>query len=82
MLQEKIRQAEERIAQLTQTNTELQRQFDSDRIAWANDKKTLEDTIVDMSTSAQHSQSDRSSWEVDIKQQEDRAKVGRVSLSM
>ncbi|KAI0770118.1 hypothetical protein C8Q74DRAFT_1333063 [Fomes fomentarius] len=75
MLQEKIRQAEERIAQLTQINTELQRQFDSDRVAWANDKKMLEDTIVDMSTSAQHSQSDRSSWEVDIKQQEDRAKA-------
>ncbi|KAI0699945.1 hypothetical protein C8T65DRAFT_709807 [Cerioporus squamosus] len=74
-LQEKLRQTEERLAELTQANAELQRQFETERTAWLNDKRTLEDTIVDMSTSAQSTQSDRSSWEAEIKQQEERAKA-------
>lgn len=74
-LEEKLRLAEERLGELTQTNIDLQRQFDQERVAWVNDKKTLEDTIVDMSTSAQNTQSDRSTWEAEIHQQEERAKV-------
>ncbi|KAI9059234.1 hypothetical protein FKP32DRAFT_1606262 [Trametes sanguinea] len=80
-LQEKLRAAEERLAQLSQANTEIQQQFDSERAAWANDKRTLEDTIVDMSTSAQSSQSDRSTWEAEIRQQEERAKAAEERYS-
>ncbi|OSD07459.1 hypothetical protein PYCCODRAFT_1456277 [Trametes coccinea BRFM310] len=80
-LQEKLRAAEERLTQLSQANTELQQQFDSERTAWANDKRTLEDTIVDMSTSAQSSQSDRSTWEAEIRQQEERAKAAEERYS-
>ena len=63
---------------MTQTNTELQRKFDEDRAAWLNDKKTLEDTIVDLSTSAQSTQTDRGTWELEIHRQEERAKVSLV----
>ncbi|KAI0826824.1 hypothetical protein BC628DRAFT_1319381 [Trametes gibbosa] len=80
-LQAKLAMAEERLAQITQANTELQQTFDNERIAWANDKRTLEDTIVDMSTSAQHTQSDRSTWEVEIHQQEQRAKAAEERYS-
>lgn len=74
-LQEKLTHAEARVAELAKTNGDLQRQFDNERTAWTNDKRMLEDTIVDLSTSAQSTQSDRSTWEADIKQQEERAKV-------
>ncbi|KAI0629748.1 hypothetical protein C8Q77DRAFT_263303 [Trametes polyzona] len=80
-LQEKLSAAEERLAQLSQANTELQQKLDSERVAWANDKKTLEDTIVDMSTSAQHTQTDRSTWEAEIRQQEERAKAAEERYS-
>ena len=56
--------------------TELQKTFETERNAWTNDKKTLEDTIVDMSTSEKHSESDRTSREGEVRQQEERAKVG------
>ncbi|KAJ8468503.1 hypothetical protein ONZ51_g9602 [Trametes cubensis] len=80
-LQEKLRAAEERLAQLSQANTELQQKFDSERLAWVNDKKTLEDTIVDMSTSAQHTQTDRTTWEAEVRQQEERAKAAEERYS-
>jgi nucleoprotein TPR len=44
-------------------------------MAWTNDKKTLEDTIVDMSTSEKSSENDRTSRENEVRQQEERAKV-------
>ncbi|KAI8994233.1 hypothetical protein BD414DRAFT_506685 [Trametes punicea] len=80
-LQEKLRASEERVAQLTQANIELQQQFDNERATWTNDKKILEDTIVDMSTSAQHTQSDRTTWESELRQQEERAKAAEDRYS-
>ena len=74
-LQEKLRLAEERLNEVTQQNAEIQRTFDSERAAWVNDKKELEATILDMTTSAQHSQTDKSTWEAEIRHQEQRAKV-------
>jgi nucleoprotein TPR len=49
--------------------------FDVERAAWASDKKTLEDTIVDMSTSEKHSEEDKNKWERDLRTQQERAKV-------
>lgn len=40
-----------------------------------NDKRTLEDTIVDLSTSEKVSESDRTTHENEVKEQEERAKV-------
>ncbi|KAK0464253.1 uncharacterized protein EV420DRAFT_1034635 [Desarmillaria tabescens] len=54
---------------------ELQKTFEIERTAWTNDKKTLEETIIDLSTSEKHSESDRTSREQEVRLQEERAKV-------
>lgn len=53
----------------------MQKRYEDERVAWTNDKKTLEDTIVDLSTSEKVSENDRTSRESEVKQQEERAKV-------
>ena len=66
--------AQEEPAQLKGKQDELQKTFDADRAAWAS-VKTLEDTIIDLSTSKQNAETDRSSREDDIRQLEERTKV-------
>lgn len=61
--------------EVTQQNAELQRTFDDERTAWVNEKKELEGAIVDLTTSAQHTQTDKSNWEAEIRQLEKRARV-------
>jgi nucleoprotein TPR len=65
----------EEAAQLNVRYTEVQRALESERVVWLSDKKTLEDTIVDMSTSEKHSESDRSLRETEAHRQEERANV-------
>ena len=67
--------AQEELAQLKGKQDELQKTFDAERAAWVSDKKTLEDTIVDLSTSERNAETDRSSREDDIRQLEERTKV-------
>lgn len=74
-LEEKLQIAHDELVQLTARYNELQKTFDTERSAWTTDKKQLEDTIVDMSTSEKHSEHDRSSREAEVRQQEERAKV-------
>jgi nucleoprotein TPR len=74
-LQEKLQTAQSELAQTMEQHNELRRALETERTAWANDKKTLEDTIVDMSTSEKVSESDRSLRENEVRQQEERAKV-------
>ncbi|TFK40767.1 hypothetical protein BDQ12DRAFT_679995 [Crucibulum laeve] len=80
-LQERLQVAQEEVTQLTAKYNDLQKTFESERITWANDKKTLEDTIVDMSTSEKHSESDRSSREQEVHQLEERAKAAEEKYS-
>lgn len=54
---------------------ELRKTYETERDTWTADKKTLEDTIVDLSTSEKHSENDRTSRETEVRQQEERAKV-------
>lgn len=75
-LQEKLRATQDELTQLTAKYNDLQKSLEAERIAWANDKRTLEDTIVDMSTSEKSSENDRTSRENEVRQQEERAKVG------
>jgi nucleoprotein TPR len=49
---------EDDIRQSVDKFSELQRTFESERLVWTNDKKTLEDTIVDLSTSEKTSETD------------------------
>ncbi|KZT09250.1 uncharacterized protein LAESUDRAFT_545404 [Laetiporus sulphureus 93-53] len=74
-LQEKLRTAQQELAQVTRNNAELQRSLDTERVAWANDRKTLEDTIVEMSTSERAIENDRESREREIGQIEQQAKA-------
>ncbi|KAG6853933.1 hypothetical protein C0991_012425 [Blastosporella zonata] len=80
-LKEKLEAAQTELAALTTKYNDLQKTFDAERIAWTNDKKTLEDTIVDMSTSEKHSESDRNTRETEVRQQEERAKAAEERYS-
>ena len=74
-LREKLRAVQSELVQMTEQQHSLQQTLDTERSAWANDRRTLEDTIVDLSTSEQHSLSDRTVRETEVRQQEERAKV-------
>lgn len=80
-LHEKLQAAQGEFAEISTKHNELQKAFEVERIAWANDKKTLEDTIVDMSTSEKHSESDRNSRENEVRLQEERAKTAEERYS-
>ncbi|KAJ6584124.1 hypothetical protein DFH09DRAFT_1434376 [Mycena vulgaris] len=74
-IQEKLTAAQQELAEFAAKYNELQKSFETERTAWTNDKKVLEDTIVDLSTSEKHSENDRSSRESQVRQQEERAKT-------
>ena len=74
-LQTQVQAVQQELAQMTQKNTDLQRTLETERIAWATDRKTLEDTIIDMSTSERNSENDRVSRESEVREQEQRARV-------
>jgi nucleoprotein TPR len=75
-----LEQAE--ISQLADKYGQLQRHLETERATWSNDKKILEDTIFDLSTSGKHSENDRTTWETEIRQLEERAKVWRHHLGL
>ncbi|KAG2753160.1 hypothetical protein P692DRAFT_20797402 [Suillus brevipes Sb2] len=72
-LQDKLRSVEDDVRRSADKFSELQRTFESERLVWTNDKKTLEDTIVDLSTSEKTSETDRTTRESEVRQQEERA---------
>ena len=74
-LEEKFLSVQQDLQQRTSKFNDLQKTLETERSAWANDKKTLEDTIVDMSTSERHSESDRSVHEREVRALEERAVV-------
>lgn len=80
-LQERCHALQQENVQENEKHAELQRLLEAERIAWANDKRTLEDAIVDMSTSEKHSESDRASRENEVREQVERAKVNNYQLT-
>ncbi|KAJ4482315.1 hypothetical protein J3R30DRAFT_3402901 [Lentinula aciculospora] len=76
-LEEKLQTTQSEVAQLSAKLNDVQKQYEDDRVVWVNDKKTLEDTIVDLSTS----EIDRTSQENEVKQQAERAKVAEERYS-
>ncbi len=74
-MEEKLQVIQGELDQVKAKYQELQKAFDTERAAWASDKKMLEDTIVDMSTSEKHSEEDKNKWGQDLRAQEQRAKV-------
>ncbi|KAH9480632.1 Protein MLP1-like protein [Psilocybe cubensis] len=80
-LQERLDQATQELATIRTQLNDAQKSFEAERTSWINDKKTLEDTIVDMSTSEKHSESDRNSREHELRNLEDRAKAAEERYS-
>ena len=63
------------LAEIRGKFNEQQKALEAERTAWINDKKTLEDTNVDLSTSGKQTESDRNSREQELSALEERAKV-------
>lgn len=80
-MEEKLEATKAELAELREQHNALNKTFEDERAAWKADKKTLEDTIVDMTTSEKHLESDRSSREHEIRSIEERAKVSLESSS-
>jgi nucleoprotein TPR len=74
-LQEKLRAVETELSNSVQKMNEMQQQLESERNAFAADKKTLEETIVDISSSAANNQADETERVNIIKVQEERITV-------
>ena len=74
-LQRRLEETNVELLQIRAQHNETLKSIETERTAWINDKKMLEDTIVDMSTSEKHSESDRTSWEEGMRTLEERAKV-------
>lgn len=66
---------QQELARLTDKNSELQQTLEKERTTFAQDKKTLEDTIVDITNAEATSRTDQTSREDEIRQQAERAKV-------
>jgi len=60
---------------LRETHDCSYQEFEKERKTWTEDKKLLEDTIADMTTSERSIESDRASRESEVRQLEDRAKA-------
>ncbi|KAK7028127.1 Protein mlp1 [Paramarasmius palmivorus] len=80
-LEQRLQEVQQELQQLTTKNQELQKQFDKERTSWTNDKKTLEDTIVELSTSEKNTENDRATRENEVKVQEERAKAAEEKYS-
>ncbi|KZT67236.1 hypothetical protein DAEQUDRAFT_729270 [Daedalea quercina L-15889] len=74
-LQAQLQTVQQELSQVSQKHTELQRTLETERIAWVTDRKTLEDTIIDMSTSERNSENDRASRDTEVKQQQERTRA-------
>ena len=74
-LEEKLQAIKDEETKLKKTFADAELKFGADREAWLADKKTLEDTIVDLTTSEKAFTEDRLSRESAVQQQEERVKV-------
>ena len=74
-LSENLRVVQQELTASREAMAEMKRTFDEERESWANDKRTLEDTLVELTTSEKHIVEDRTSHDAEIRQQEERAKV-------
>ncbi|KAI0736332.1 hypothetical protein C8Q72DRAFT_803970 [Fomitopsis betulina] len=80
-LQAQLQAVQQELAQWTQKSTDLQRTLETERVAWTNDRKILEDTIIDMSTSERNTENDRVSRESEVREQEQRARAAEERYS-
>lgn len=79
-LHERLHVVETELATATQKTNEIQQQLESERKTFATDKKTLEETIIDMTSSAANTQVDEAERASAIKLQEERIVVSNCNL--
>ncbi|KAF8887179.1 hypothetical protein BD779DRAFT_1672932 [Infundibulicybe gibba] len=80
-LKEKLQIVQEELNTLKAAHQEALKKFEAERATWLDDKKTLEATIIDMSTSEKHSESDRNNRESAVRQLEERTKAAEDRYS-
>ncbi|TDL22268.1 hypothetical protein BD410DRAFT_789007 [Rickenella mellea] len=74
-LQEKLEALEQDMVRLSDKNSDLSKTLETERAVFASDKKTLEDTIVDITNAEMSSRSDQTSRQSEVHQLEERAKA-------
>jgi len=79
-LQERLENGSNALAKIRAKFNERQKAFEAECTAWINDKKLLEDTIVDLSTSEKQTENDYNSKEQELSALEERAKVSYKML--
>lgn len=77
---EKLANIQQELNALNTKNTELQREMEKERAAFVLDKKTLEDTIVDITNTQASSRVDQEAHEKEISEHADRSRVGPAEL--
>jgi nucleoprotein TPR len=80
-LQSNLKNIEQELEQARASLAETKRAFEGAREEWQADKKTLEDTIVDMTNAEKNLAEDRLSRESDAQAHEKRGRVGAPSAS-
>lgn len=75
-----MEQSGKELAEVQAKFNESQKLFAAERTSWINDKKTLEDTIVDLSSSEKQTESDRKSREQELRALEERAEVSEILI--
>ncbi|KAL5512816.1 hypothetical protein ACEPAG_3082 [Sanghuangporus baumii] len=80
-LEEKVSSLQDEMTRLNTKNDELQQTLEKERETYAQDKKMLEDTIVDITNSEMSSRTDQTSRENEIREQMERAKVAEEKYS-
>ncbi|KAF7299642.1 hypothetical protein HMN09_00969600 [Mycena chlorophos] len=76
-ISERLKGTQQDLQQFTAKYNELLQNIEAERKAWKEDKKMLEDTIAEISSSEQNSVDDRTSRENQIRQLEERARALR-----
>ncbi|KAL5524681.1 MLP1_8 [Sanghuangporus sanghuang] len=80
-LEEKISSLQDEITRLNTKNGELQQTLEKERETYTQDKKMLEDTIVDITNAEMTSRTDQTSRENEIREQMERAKAAEDKYS-
>ena len=74
-LEAKVVSLEDEIKRLTAKSAEQQQLLEQERLSYAQDKKALEDTIVDITNAEASSRTDQATRENDLREQMERMKV-------
>ena len=78
-LEERISSLQDEMSRLTAKSKETRQTLEKERAAYAEDKRLLEDAIVDITHSEVSSRSDQPSREKEIREQMERAKASSLS---